>query len=109
MSLNFVRSQFVSHPRQRRMHDDLVVDADADVLEEDPEAGGAGALDRFAEGLLERETLNESDLRVLLEGGELPPLPQVPEPSGATAAQGEEAVPPRFGDESIPEPEPMPS
>jgi cell division protease FtsH len=38
-------------------------------------------LDRFAHALLERETLEESDLRLLLEGRELPALP---EPSRGT-------------------------
>jgi cell division protease FtsH len=65
-------------------------------------------LDRIAEALLERETLDESELAILLEGGELPALPQLAEPVAATSSQGEETVPPRFRDESIPEPEPEP-
>ena len=67
------------------------------------------ALDRIAEALLERETLGTTELQTLLEGGELPPLPQVsPGPAGDPSAAGEEAAPPRFGDKTIPEPEPMP-
>ena len=65
-------------------------------------------LDRIAEALLERESLDESELAILLEGGELPALPQLAEPVAATSSQGEEAVPPRFRDESVPEPEPEP-
>ncbi len=67
-------------------------------------------LDQIAEGLLERETLNQAELQTLREGGELPPLPQVsPGPAGDPLAAGEETAPPRFGDKTIPEPEPMPS
>jgi len=67
-------------------------------------------LDRIAESLLERESLAEAELQILLEGGELPPLPQVsPGPVGGDpSAAGEETAPPRFGDKTIPEPEPMP-
>ena len=55
------------------------------------------------------ETLGTTELQTLLEGGELPPLPQVsPGPAGDPSAAGEEAAPPRFGDKTIPEPEPMP-
>ena len=66
-------------------------------------------LDRIAEALLERETLDTNELGILLEGGELPALPQLAESAAARPSQGEETVvPPRFRDETIPEPEPEP-
>jgi cell division protease FtsH len=70
-------------------------------------------LDRFAENLLERETLDDRELKILLEGGELP----APEPAVVDAAQSSpetseektaDAPDPRFGDKTIPEPEPAP-
>jgi cell division protease FtsH len=69
-------------------------------------------LDRIAESLLERETLSTSDLEILKQGGELPPLP---EPNVAAASPTEASVetatpkPDGFGDKAIPEPEPVPS
>jgi cell division protease FtsH len=69
-------------------------------------------LTRFANGLLERETLDESDLRILLEGRELPPLPQPA--AGAAPVHAGAAVPrekppkKRFGEKGIPDPDPEP-
>jgi cell division protease FtsH len=67
------------------------------------------ALDRIAVALLERETLGEQELALLLEGRELPPLP-LPEPKPVPSvrkAPGRVAAP--FGDDRIPDPEPLPS
>jgi cell division protease FtsH len=65
------------------------------------------ALDRFAEALLERETLEGSDLQLLLEGKPLPPLPppgvNTPPPERADAEE-----PKRFPGETLPDPEPVP-
>jgi cell division protease FtsH len=69
-------------------------------------------LDRIAEALLERETLDTADLRLLLAGQSLPPLPS---PAGPKA--GEPAGEPRresrpeprpFPGKKLPDPEPMP-
>jgi cell division protease FtsH len=63
------------------------------------------ALERIARALLERETLGEQELALLLEGCELPPLP-LPEPKPAAPvrkAPGRVAAP--FGE---PDPEPLP-
>ena len=68
-----------------------------------------GALDRIAEALLERETLDTEALELLVEGRELPPLPQ-PEAEEVTAAR-----PPVEEGDGSPEapfggrPEPIPS
>ncbi|HEX2484016.1 MAG TPA: ATP-dependent zinc metalloprotease FtsH [Myxococcota bacterium] len=70
---------------------------------------GRGALDRIAEGLLERETLEGADLRLLIAGQPLPPLPPTPAP----AAQSEPAPRRRpapakgFGGDKLPDPEPV--
>jgi cell division protease FtsH len=68
-------------------------------------------LDRIAEALLERETLETSDLKRLLEGQVLPPLPPPP----AVHAGPSEARPVRVAGESparsggkLPDPEPIP-
>jgi cell division protease FtsH len=67
------------------------------------------ALDRVAMALLERETLEESDLKLLLEGRALPPLPEpggrAPVPAKPTA-ETEDGARRRFGDKPIPEPAP---
>ena len=69
-------------------------------------------LDHIAEALLERETLNESDLATLREGGELPPLTS---PEAASSSDGplDASKQPKgaspgtaFGDDSIPDPLP---
>jgi cell division protease FtsH len=68
-------------------------------------------LDRIAEALLERETLETVDLKRLLEGQSLPPLPPPP----AVHAGASEARPVRVAGEAparppgkLPDPEPMP-
>ena len=67
-------------------------------------------LDRIAASLLERETLDTSDLRLLLAGQTLPPL--VTPKAGETAAEPRrEAKPeplPKFPGKKLPDPEPMP-
>jgi cell division protease FtsH len=67
------------------------------------------ALDRIAHALLERETLEESDLKLLLEGRELPALPEPargsPTPTRASEPEGPRR---RFGDKPVPDPEPVP-
>jgi cell division protease FtsH len=74
-------------------------------------AGHRPTLDRIAEALLERETLETSDLRRLLEGGTLPALPPPPAvhagPPGARPARAADAAPARAGGK-LPDPEPMP-
>ena len=68
------------------------------------------ALDRIAAALLERETLGEKELNLLLEGQVLPPLPLPEEPSAAEAPGGKEAdsAEAGFGEKGIPDPEPIP-
>ena len=70
-------------------------------------------LDSIAASLLERETLDARELQILLEGGELPLLAAPSADASVTppmpTEQGTEAPDePRFGDETIPEPEPVP-
>ncbi len=66
-------------------------------------------LDAIAAALLERETLGQEDLKILLDGGELPPLPE-PVPAEPERKQDTETerVRPSFGDKNVPDPEPMP-
>jgi cell division protease FtsH len=70
------------------------------------------ALDRISEALLERETLEGAELKLLLEGKPLPPLraPAIPGESGETPPERAEAKPkkPKLP-EPEPEPEPVPS
>jgi len=70
-------------------------------------------LERVAQALLERETLDESDLRLLLEGRTLPSLPEplVGGRAGAPAkpsAETDEGSRRRFGEKPMPDPEPVP-
>ena len=67
-------------------------------------------LDRIAHALLERETLEESDLRLLLDGRELPALPEPQRSPGvpARATPESEGARRRFGDKPVPDPEPVP-
>ena len=72
------------------------------------------ALDKIAAGLLERETLDDRELNILLEGGELPRLeedvpPAPPEASDDAQEKAKETREPRFGDKGNPLPEPLPS
>jgi cell division protease FtsH len=70
------------------------------------------ALDRIAEALLERETLDTADLRMLVAGQALPPLPSpaAPKPGEAASEPRREARPERapFPGKKLPDPEPMP-
>ncbi len=68
-------------------------------------------LDRIAAELLERETLDLSELKLLLDGRPLPPVAEspAPEPRRSKAEERPESdieVP--FGDKAMPDPEPMP-
>ncbi|MEE8558492.1 MAG: ATP-dependent zinc metalloprotease FtsH [Myxococcota bacterium] len=67
------------------------------------------ALDRIAEALLERETLGEEELKTLLEGGTLAPLPDpMPTPSPPVSPEEPERIRAPFGEKKVPDPEPMP-
>jgi cell division protease FtsH len=78
-------------------------------------AENRATLDRIADALLERETLEASDLRRLLEGEALPPLPVPAAPApGAGAARSAPASGGRSKDPKdlggkLPDPEPIPS
>jgi cell division protease FtsH len=73
--------------------------------------GHRGILDRIAASLLERETLETSDLKLLVAGGTLPPLPPPPAlpsgPTGTRTSAKDDAEPSRAGGK-LPDPEPMP-
>jgi len=68
-------------------------------------------LDRISEALLERETLDAAELKLLVEGKPLPPLPTPVTTSGGTPspppAKAEPSKPAFPGDE-LPDPEPVP-
>ena len=61
---------------------------------------------------LERETLGEEELKLLMADRELPPLPEppaeTPEPSAGKPDEREKEADAPFGERSIPDPEPMP-
>jgi cell division protease FtsH len=69
------------------------------------------ALDRISEALLERETLDSEELKLLLEGRELPPLPPI---AGVEARNGppKKRAPAKptggFSGDKLPDPEPVP-
>jgi len=68
-------------------------------------------LDRIAAALLERETLDTADLRLLLAGEPLAPLIPPPKAGDAPAEPRREAKPealPKFPGKKLPDPEPMP-
>jgi hypothetical protein len=65
----------------------------------------------MASALLERESLGEEELKVLLAGGQLPPLPPpLPSPAPGAPASVSAAKPgrtePSFGDDSLADPVP---
>jgi cell division protease FtsH len=68
-------------------------------------------LDRITEALLERETLDRSELDLLLQGKPLPPLP-LPvvddEPAASADSDADAEKPAGFSGDSIPDPEPLP-
>jgi cell division protease FtsH len=69
------------------------------------------ALDRISEALLERETLESEDLKLLVEGKPLPPLPALagtetdndPPPERAPAEPSG-----KYSGDKLPDPEPVP-
>jgi cell division protease FtsH len=67
-----------------------------------------GLLDRISEGLLERETLDSEELKLLMEGKPLPPLPSPV--TGEVEPQPESPRQPAkaFPGEKLPDPEPVP-
>jgi cell division protease FtsH len=70
-------------------------------------------LDRIAEALLERETLDRGELDLLLQGKTLPPLPlPVADPPAVASADADADAdtekPTSFSGDSIPDPEPVP-
>ena len=72
-------------------------------------AENRGALDRISESLLERETLEGSELKLLIEGRALPPLPSPVETKKEThperaKAEPRKSIPP----DKLPDPEPVP-
>jgi cell division protease FtsH len=68
-------------------------------------------LDRIADALLERETLEGADLELILSGKPLPPLPSpiAPPPEEATPAETTERSEDVSGGGKLPDPEPIPS
>jgi cell division protease FtsH len=68
-------------------------------------------LDRIAESLLERETLDTADLRLLIAGEPLPALalPKAGEPASPEPRREAKAEPlPKFSGKKLPDPEPIP-
>ena len=68
-------------------------------------------LDRIAESLLERETLDTADLRLLIAGEPLPPLalPTAGEPASPEPRREAKVEPlPKFSGKKLPDPEPIP-
>ncbi len=63
-------------------------------------------LDAIAEALLARETLETKDLEILMQGGELPPLPVL---TADAADEKPKEKKSRTGLGGVPDPEPMPS
>ncbi len=64
-------------------------------------------LDRIADALLERETLEASDLQAILEGRPLAPLP--PPPGGPAQPEPTAETPDTSNGETLPDPEPVAS
>jgi cell division protease FtsH len=67
-------------------------------------------LERITLALLERETLDASDLKLLMDGKPLPPLPSpvVAEPSSPPERAGKQPKKGPFPGDKLPEPEPVP-
>ncbi len=66
-------------------------------------------LDRITEALLERETLEGSELKLLMEGKPLPPLPSPVSPSDSSPPERAKEEPSKpLPGEKLPEPEPVP-
>jgi cell division protease FtsH len=66
-------------------------------------------LDRVAESLLERETLDTADLRTLMAGEELPPMEAPDADQAQDSETPSDSKPIDFGGKKLPDPEPMPS
>ncbi len=70
-------------------------------------------LDKIAEALLERETLEGSDLALIQEGRPLPPVPVIAEPKRDNGEPGREAdaggTREKFPGDKVPDPEPIAS
>jgi len=64
-------------------------------------------LDRIAEALLERETLDTRELELLVEGKPLPPM-ALPIVESPPVESPDTAKPPSFSGDPIPDPEPVP-
>ncbi|MFQ5416864.1 MAG: ATP-dependent metallopeptidase FtsH/Yme1/Tma family protein, partial [Myxococcota bacterium] len=66
-------------------------------------------LDRFAESLLERETLDGADLALLMQGKPLPPLPSPVQPDDASPPPERADKKPKgsFAGDKLPDPEPV--
>jgi cell division protease FtsH len=67
-------------------------------------------LDRITEALLERETLDTGELKLLVEGKPLPPmaLPVADSPPAEPTEPADTAKPADFSGEAMPDPEPVP-
>jgi cell division protease FtsH len=66
-------------------------------------------LDEIAEALLERETLETSDLELLLKGQALPPVPAASDPESRESTQEDREPRQNYPDGKLPDPEPFPS
>jgi cell division protease FtsH len=67
-----------------------------------------GTLDRIAEALLERETLDTADLKLIAAGEPLPPLP-LPQATPEPRREAKSEPLAKFPGKKLPDPEPMPS
>jgi cell division protease FtsH len=67
-----------------------------------------GSLDRITEALLERETLEGSELQLLMDGKPLPPLPGPVAPQKSPPERAEKQPEEPFPGDKLPEPEPVP-
>jgi cell division protease FtsH len=65
---------------------------------------------RMATALLERETLDANEIRMIIDGQELPPLPQSgPPPAGGTKADVQQILKPEPKHGGFPEGSPSPA
>jgi len=67
-----------------------------------------GTLDRIAEALLERETLDTADLKLIAAGEPLPPMP-LPQATPEPRREAKSEPLAKFPGKKLPDPEPMPS
>jgi cell division protease FtsH len=66
-------------------------------------------LERIAEALLERETLDGAELKLIMAGEPLPPLPSPVAPAAQEPTPAKPERTKEFPGENIPDPEPLPS